>query len=259
MLEYYDAPVGHVGAAGAAEGAARRRRSVDSARRSSRAWRRSCTRRSWRRTRSTRSARSKVRLEEYVRRRGKELTEVKRGRGGIRDVEFAVQLLQIVHGRRDERLREPNTLARAGRARGGGVRRARPTPRRSPTRTGSCGRSSTGCRSCATCRRTISRADPHGADDARALAGARRTPTSCRTSTNARRTLVRGLHERLFYRPLLEAFAGRARPGRASTARRPRSCSPASGSRRPPQAYEVLGASSTPPRGSARCSRTCSR
>ena len=45
--------------------------------------------------------RTKVRLEEYIRQRGKEFTEVKRGRGGIRDVEFAVQLLQIVHGRRD--------------------------------------------------------------------------------------------------------------------------------------------------------------
>ena len=51
-----------------------------------------------------------MRLEEYIRQRGKELTEVKRGRGGIRDVEFAVQLLQIVHGRRDPRLRDPNTL-----------------------------------------------------------------------------------------------------------------------------------------------------
>src|SRR6185436_2897050 len=37
----------------------------------------------------------KVRLEEYVRARGKAATEVKRGWGGIRDVEFAVQLLQI--------------------------------------------------------------------------------------------------------------------------------------------------------------------
>ncbi len=54
--------------------------------------------------------RTKVRLEEYIRQRGKELTEVKRGRGGIRDVEFAVQLLQIVHGHRDPRLRDPNTL-----------------------------------------------------------------------------------------------------------------------------------------------------
>jgi glutamate-ammonia-ligase adenylyltransferase len=54
--------------------------------------------------------RVKVRLEEYVRASGKAGVEVKRGRGGIRDVEFAVQLLQIVHGRRDERLRVPNTL-----------------------------------------------------------------------------------------------------------------------------------------------------
>ena len=54
--------------------------------------------------------RVKVRLEEYVRAAGKAGVEVKRGRGGIRDVEFAVQLLQIVHGDRDERLREPNTL-----------------------------------------------------------------------------------------------------------------------------------------------------
>src|SRR4029079_11934963 len=55
--------------------------------------------------------RTKVRLEEYIRQRGKEFTEVKRGRGGIRDVEFAVQLLQIVHGRRDAKLRTPTTLA----------------------------------------------------------------------------------------------------------------------------------------------------
>ena len=54
--------------------------------------------------------RTKVRLEEYIRARGKEFIEVKRGRGGIRDVEFAVQLLQIVHGRSNERLRNPGTL-----------------------------------------------------------------------------------------------------------------------------------------------------
>ena len=32
------------------------------------------------------------------------------GPGGLRDVEFAVQLLQLVHGRTDEMLRSPNTL-----------------------------------------------------------------------------------------------------------------------------------------------------
>ena len=43
----------------------------------------------------------KVRVEEHVRARGRR--DVKRGAGGIRDVEFAVQLLQLVHGRRDPR------------------------------------------------------------------------------------------------------------------------------------------------------------
>jgi [glutamine synthetase] adenylyltransferase / [glutamine synthetase]-adenylyl-L-tyrosine phosphorylase len=36
--------------------------------------------------------------------------EVKRGPGGLRDIEFAVQLLQLVHGRGDESLREAGTL-----------------------------------------------------------------------------------------------------------------------------------------------------
>ena len=36
--------------------------------------------------------------------------EVKLGPGGLRDIEFAVQLLQLVHGRTDESLRSPTTL-----------------------------------------------------------------------------------------------------------------------------------------------------
>jgi glutamate-ammonia-ligase adenylyltransferase len=36
--------------------------------------------------------------------------EVKLGRGGLRDVEFAVQLLQLVHGRTDEGIRSATTL-----------------------------------------------------------------------------------------------------------------------------------------------------
>ena len=36
--------------------------------------------------------------------------EIKRGPGGLRDIEFAVQLLQLVHGRADENLRSGNTL-----------------------------------------------------------------------------------------------------------------------------------------------------
>jgi glutamate-ammonia-ligase adenylyltransferase len=51
--------------------------------------------------------------------------ELKLGPGGLRDIEFAVQLLQLVHGRADESLREPSTLpALAALAAGGYVGRA---------------------------------------------------------------------------------------------------------------------------------------
>jgi len=36
--------------------------------------------------------------------------QIKLGKGGLRDVEFTVQLLQLVHGRADESIRSPNTL-----------------------------------------------------------------------------------------------------------------------------------------------------
>ncbi len=51
--------------------------------------------------------------------------ELKLGPGGLRDIEFAVQLLQLVHGRTDESLRAPATLpALAALAAGGYVGRA---------------------------------------------------------------------------------------------------------------------------------------
>jgi glutamate-ammonia-ligase adenylyltransferase len=46
--------------------------------------------------------------------------ELKLGRGGLRDVEFAVQLLQLVHGRADESLRVGSTLDALGALRDGG-------------------------------------------------------------------------------------------------------------------------------------------
>ena len=52
----------------------------------------------------------KARAESETARRGLTDRELKRGRGGIRDVEFAVQLLQLVHGRHDESVRSANTL-----------------------------------------------------------------------------------------------------------------------------------------------------
>lgn len=52
----------------------------------------------------------KERAERAVARQGLSQREIKLGRGGIRDIEFAVQLLQLVHGRDDTTLRAPATL-----------------------------------------------------------------------------------------------------------------------------------------------------
>ena len=53
----------------------------------------------------------KARAEHEVARQGLSQREIKLGRGGIRDIEFAVQLLQLVHGREDESVRAAATLA----------------------------------------------------------------------------------------------------------------------------------------------------
>ncbi len=66
----------------------------------------------------------KARAEGEMHRRGLTEREVKRGRGGIRDIEFAVQLLQLVHGRHDPSVRSPTTLdALAQLAAGGYIER----------------------------------------------------------------------------------------------------------------------------------------
>ena len=62
----------------------------------------------------------KARSEEMLRRKGVAEREVKRGRGGIRDIEFAVQLLQLVHGRHDPTLRVRGTLDALERLAAGG-------------------------------------------------------------------------------------------------------------------------------------------
>ena len=200
--------------------------------------------------------RTKVRLEEYIRQRGKELTEVKRGRGGIRDVEFAVQLLQIVHGRRDPRLREPNTLrALAALAEEGYVAQADADALADAYRF---------------LRRVEHRlqivrdlqthdlpADPRGADHARAFArfGGRRRPprlgTSvrpswCAVSTNGCSTGRSSRRSRGRRSP-----ARRGSPGDGRTAR-------GTGFARP-GSFEVLRRLVDPARGWARCWRTCSR
>ncbi len=50
----------------------------------------------------------KQRVEESAKHKGDR--ELKKGPGGLRDIEFTVQLLQLVHGRTDRTIRSPNTL-----------------------------------------------------------------------------------------------------------------------------------------------------
>ena len=50
----------------------------------------------------------KLRVEESAKLKGDR--ELKKGPGGLRDIEFTVQLLQLVHGRSDATIRSPNTL-----------------------------------------------------------------------------------------------------------------------------------------------------
>ena len=49
------------------------------------------------------------RVEQHIP-AGEVATQIKLGPGGLRDVEFTVQLLQLVHGRADESIRSPSTL-----------------------------------------------------------------------------------------------------------------------------------------------------
>jgi glutamate-ammonia-ligase adenylyltransferase len=180
----------------------------------------------------------KVRLEEYMRARGKATVEVKRGWGGIRDVEFAVQLLQIVHGRRDERLRDPNTLRALATLADEGYVAA-----------GDANALAEAYRFLRTLEHRLQivrdlqthelPADLH-ARGVLARSLGLDGPAALAAEYERQTTLVRGLHERLFYRPLLEAFAGPAapRPGvdRAATEELLRGL----GFQRPAAAYEVL-------------------
>ena len=103
---------------------------------------------------------------------------------------------------------QPEHADRARRAGRGRLRRARRTRRSSPSATASCacwstGSSSTGCAARTSCRppsRTCA------GSPARSACGPR-APTGCSSAGVPTRREVRGLHEELFYRPLLPATA----------------------------------------------------
>ncbi|MDQ3972978.1 MAG: bifunctional [glutamine synthetase] adenylyltransferase/[glutamine synthetase]-adenylyl-L-tyrosine phosphorylase, partial [Actinomycetota bacterium] len=137
--------------------------------------------------------------------------QVKLAPGGLRDIEFAVQLLQLVHGRHDPALRSPNTLeALEALAEGGYVgeddaalfRDAYVFLRTVEHRL-----------QLARLRRTHTL--PHSADErarlARSMGFRDSTERHALEDFDSRlsrvQSHVRRLHEKLFYRPLLSRFA----------------------------------------------------
>ncbi|MFF3919439.1 bifunctional [glutamine synthetase] adenylyltransferase/[glutamine synthetase]-adenylyl-L-tyrosine phosphorylase [Streptomyces sp. NPDC001852] len=140
--------------------------------------------------------------------------ELKLGPGGLRDVEFAVQLLQLVHGRTDQSLRSGTTLdALQALAAGGYV------GREDAARLGEAYRFLRAMEhriQLYRLRRT--HLVPVAEEDQRRLGrslGLRTDPVAELNREWKRHTgVVRRLHEKLFYRPLLDAVAQLA-PGEA--------------------------------------------
>ena len=166
--------------------------------------------------------------------------ELKLGPGGLRDIEFAVQLLQLVHGRADESLREPATLpALAALAAGGYVGRQDAVSLASAyrflravehllqlrqlRRTHSLPTDPAVLRQVGRALRSMDLRD-RAAPESAAEAGPRVVSGRTRAAAPAVRpggdpvaeltaawrlhtTVARQLHEKLFYRPLLDAVA----------------------------------------------------
>lgn len=140
--------------------------------------------------------------------------QLKLGPGGLRDVEFAVQLLQLVHGRADASLRSGTTLdALKALAAGGYVGRADAAQLDDAYRFL---RSMEHRLQLYRLRRT--HLVPEDGNDLRRLGrslGLRTEPVTTLTREWKRHaSVVRRLHEKLFYRPLLDAVAALA-PGEA--------------------------------------------
>lgn len=132
--------------------------------------------------------------------------QLKLGPGGLRDVEFTVQLLQLVHGQTDERVRQRDTLsALSALAAQGYIGREEAAAFSQDYRT-------LRLMEHRLQLRHLSRTHlmPRDEGDVRVLARATGLATSAEqllVRWNEIKHRVRGLHERLFYRPLLSAVA----------------------------------------------------
>ena len=153
----------------------------------------------------------KQRAEHELARRGAADRELKRGPGGIRDIEFTVQLLQLVHGHADSDLRSPTTevaleeLATAG-----------------YVDLDDAARMADAYRLLRTVEHRLQLADEHQVhtlptrraelDQLARVMGYRDAPEASAAERleqdlRSRQLAVRSIHERVYFRPLLEAFA----------------------------------------------------
>jgi glutamate-ammonia-ligase adenylyltransferase len=168
----------------------------------------------------------KARTEAIVARRGLGHRELKRGRGGIRDVEFSVQLLQLVHGGGDPALRLRATLPALSELADAGYVAAEDAAALAIS-----------YRFLRTVEHRLQLveeaqvhtvpADRESRDRLARVLGFRGRPAESPadrfdTILARHQGAGRAIHERLFFRPLLEAFAGgtlrRSAPGRGEQA-----------------------------------------
>ncbi len=138
---------------------------------------------------------------------GEAQRQLKLGPGGLRDVEFAVQLLQLVHGRADKALRVPHTLQALAALTAGGY-----VGRDDGTALGAAYRFLRTLEHRLQLRR-LRRTHVVPSDDAalralgRSLGFTSRPAQELVDAWQAQAREVRRLHEKLFYRPLLTAVA----------------------------------------------------
>ena len=153
----------------------------------------------------------KQRAEHEVARRGLGDRELKRGPGGIRDIEFTVQLLQLVHGHADRGLRSATTLVALAEMTAAGYIDPDDGARLADAYT---------------LLRTVEHrlqlvdeqqvhtvpTDPGALDHLARVLGYRDVPEGTASDQFERmlrhhQLAVRAIHQRVYFRPLLEAFA----------------------------------------------------
>ena len=154
----------------------------------------------------------KARTEQMLARKGLETRELKRGYGGIRDIEFAVQLLQLVHGRHDPTIRGRATLEALEQLADGGY-----------VTIGDARQLDAAYVWLRTVEHRLQLVDEHQTHTIPADAGARnqlarvlgfrdRPSRSAlaqfETELRRNQAIVRAIHEKLFFAPLLETLAG---------------------------------------------------